>query len=96
MEGVKTILSPILSLDELVDGFGEDYRLRGLTGKTIRVYQANIRSFLKLITDINLSLQEVDQHVLQEFLSYLKDKKELHHKTVKGYFTALSSFYDYP
>jgi len=92
---VKTVLSSVPSLDELVDGFGEDCRLRGLTGKTISEYQANVRLFLELITDMNLDLQEVDQHVLREFLAYLKDEKELHHKTVKGYFTALSSFYDY-
>ena len=51
------------SLEELVNGFGEDCRLRGLTGKTIREYQVNIRLFLELITDMNLDLQEVDQHI---------------------------------
>jgi integrase/recombinase XerD len=83
------------SYEEIVEGFGEDCRLRGLIDKTTREYQAIIRLFLDLLDDRESSLHEVDLNTLRHFLAYLKDERKLAHKTIKSYFTALSTFYDY-
>jgi len=83
------------SNDDIVGDFGEDCRLRGLTDKTTREYQAILRTFLRLLDDRNISLQEVCHNTLREFLVYLKDERKLAHKTIKDYYTALSTFYDY-
>lgn len=95
MEGVKATLKAIQDLGEVVIGFCEDCRLRGLTEKTVKGYKANILTFLKFISERQIELREVDKHVLRDFLAYLKNERNLKHKTIKGYFTALSNFYDY-
>jgi integrase/recombinase XerD len=90
---MKTVL--MSAYDDVVDGFGEDCRLRGLTPKTITEYQAIVRTFLGLLDDRDTSLQEVDHSTLREYLAYLVDERKLAHKTIKSYFTALSTFYEY-
>ena len=95
VEGVTTVVKIASNHERLLDGFGHDCRLRGLSEKTITEYQAQIRMFLELLDDLGKDIIDVDQLVLREFLSYLKDERGLRHKTVKGYFTALSTFYDY-
>jgi len=92
---LREALQSVQSFDGVVRGFGEDCRLRGLAEKTISGYQATVRTFLRLMDRKGLGLSEVDQHVLRDFLAYLKDDKGLNHKTVKRHFTALSTFYDY-
>ena len=83
------------SYEEIVEGFSEDCRLRGLTEKTTKNYQAIVQLFLDLLDDRETSLHEVDLNTLRHFLAYLKDERKLAHKTIKSYFTALSTFYDY-
>ena len=83
------------SYEEIVERFGEDCRLRGLTDKTTKEYQAIIQRFLDLLDDRETPLHEVDLNTLRHFLEYLKDERKLAHKTIKSYFTALSTFYDY-
>jgi len=80
---------------DLLGGFGEDCRLRGLSDRTIRGYMDNIQSFLDFLSASGLALGDVDSLVLRDFLAHLKNQKGLKHKTVKLYFTALSGFYDY-
>jgi len=41
------------------------------------------------------SLLDVDKYALKGLLDYLKNERRVTHKTVEGYFTALSSFYEY-
>jgi integrase/recombinase XerD len=48
-----------------------------------------------LLDNGDTSLQDVDTSTLRNFLTLLKDERKLTHKTIKNYFTALSTFYDY-
>jgi integrase/recombinase XerD len=41
------------------------------------------------------SLLEVDKYALKGLLDYLKNERRVTHKTVEGYFTTLSGFYEY-
>ena len=79
VEGVKTILRTASDHEKILDGFGHDCRLRGLTEKTIGEYQAQIRMFLEMLGDLDMDTQEVDQRVLREFLAHLKDGRKLSH-----------------
>ena len=42
-----------------------------------------------------LNPPEISNSVLKDFLGYLKLERAIKHKTIKGYFSALSAFYDY-
>jgi len=95
MEGVTTVLKDVSSPEDLLEGFGDDCRLRGLSERTIRGYRDNIQTFAGFLSASGIEIGDVDSLVLRDFLSFLKDERDLKHKTVKLYFTALSGFYDF-
>lgn len=83
-----------------IKDFLEDCRSRGLTEQTIATYKSNIATFLKFVGNpIN-----VDTSALCKFLDYLKEmeyrkgkiiKRGVHPNTIKAYFSAISTYYDY-
>jgi integrase/recombinase XerD len=93
VERLKTVLKS--SYNEIVEAFGEDCRLRGLTNKTSKEYQSILRKFLIFLDNGDSTLQEVNTSTLRNFLAHLMDERKLTHKTIKDYFTTLSTFYDY-
>ncbi len=80
--------------------FLEDCRSRGLTGHTIATYKSNIATFLNFVGNpLN-----VDIPILCKFLDYLKEMEYkkgknvlygIHPKTIKAYFSAISTYYEY-
>ncbi len=78
----------------LIDAFREDCINRGMTPETIRRYLSSIRTFLAWLEERNIDVKKVDRFVLREFLAYLRNK-QLKHKTLENYFSAISSFYDF-
>jgi integrase/recombinase XerD len=95
VEGMKAALRAVQDLRSIVSGFCEDCRLRGMTEKTIVGYESCLLTFLNFISNLDVGLRDVDNHTLRDFLGYLKLERKLKHKTVKGYFSSLSTFYDY-
>lgn len=94
MEELKTRLV-YENVENLVNGFCKDCRLRGMTEKTITGYKSCINIFLDFIKSIDSKPSNISNHVLKDFLGCLKLERRIKHKTVKGYFSALSAFYDY-
>jgi integrase/recombinase XerD len=89
------ITIPKSSYKQIVEAFGEDCRLRGLTNKTSKEYQSILRKFLVFLDNGGTTLPEVNTSTLRNFLAHLMDERKLTHKTIKDYFTTLSTFYDY-
>jgi integrase/recombinase XerD len=87
-----------MSID--IKNFVEDCGSRGLTDHSIATYKSNITTFLNFVGNpLN-----VDVSILCKFLDYLKEmdykrgkaiKKGVHPKTIKAYFSAISTYYDY-
>ncbi len=87
-----------MSID--IEDFVKDCRTRGLTEHTIQTYKSNIAVFLNFVGNpLN-----VDIPILCKFLDYLKEmeyrrgkhvKKGVHPKTIKAYFSAISTYYEY-
>jgi integrase/recombinase XerD len=84
-----------VDFNEVLEQFIMDCKLRGLSEKTIIGYKSCISTFMNFLSTKGLSLGDVDNQVLKEFLGYLKFKRRIKHKTVKEYFSALSALYDY-
>jgi len=78
----------------LLMGFVNDCKLKGMTGESIRRYMSSVKIFLKFLEDKNLTIKDVDLHVLKDFLQHIIDGGAKR-KTIENYFSALSSFYDY-
>ncbi len=78
-----------ISLD-LIENFISDCRARGLTPHSIETYKSNVKSFLHACKDpCTVHIED-----LRTFLNNLRDRG-LSGSTLKGYFAALSAFYDY-
>jgi len=84
-----------LDLNEVLEQFILDCKLRGLSEKTMIGYKSCISTFIDFLSWKGLSIEDVDNQVLKEFLGYLKFERRIKHKTVKEYFSALSALYDY-
>jgi integrase/recombinase XerD len=92
---MRTVLQSVPDSADLIKGFVEDCKLRSMTDKTVEGYKSSLFVFLSFISTKDVRLDEVTSHILKDFLSYLKFERRLKHKTIKGYFSALSAFYDY-
>ena len=88
-----------MSID--IKEFMNDCRSRGLTKHTIETYRSNVSVYLDFVEDpLN-----VDTLQLRNFLDYLREdmvytvgktrKKGVSHRTLRAYFSAISSYYDY-
>ncbi len=87
-----------MSID--IKNFVEDCRSRGLTKQTTATYKSNITTYINFVGNpLN-----VDISILCKFLDYLKvmeykrgkvTKKGVHPNTIKAYFSAISTYYDY-
>lgn len=75
---------------ELLDDFIFDCQSRSRVKRTIETYRGNVREFLEFYPEP----EKVDNHDLREFLAHLQ-RRNLKISTLKGYFSALSTFYDY-
>jgi integrase/recombinase XerD len=95
VERMRTILQPIPDWADLIRGFVEDCELRSMTEKTVEGYRSSLLVFLNFISGRAIRIYDVNNHVFKDFLSYLRFERHLKHKTIKGYFSALSAFYDY-
>jgi len=81
------------NIDTLIEKFCKDCKLRGMTKESITRYKSTIIMFAKYFK--KTSIITLNIKMLEEFLGYLKFKKEVKHKTIENNFTTLSAFYDY-
>jgi integrase/recombinase XerD len=95
MERLKPMLREAQDFADVISSFCEDCRLRNMSEKTIEGYKSCILTFLGFISKKGVRLGDVDNYVLKDFLGYLKFERKIKHKTIKDYFSALSSFFDY-
>lgn len=73
-----------------IEGFTQDCQARGMTRHAIETYRSQVKAFL----EANDKPTEVNLDELRSFLTGLRDKN-LSDSSLKGYFAAISAFYDY-
>lgn len=93
MEGLSQ--RPARNLHGLIEDFCKDCKLRGMTDESTRRYKSSLLAFAKFLLSKGVNVDDVDLHVLKDFLHYIKYGRNVKHKTVENYFSALSAFYDY-
>lgn len=74
----------------MLESFLMDCSLRGRTKRTIETYKSNVGEFLRYYPEPH----RINKHDLRDFLKYLQERG-LKNSTLKSYFSALSSFYDF-
>lgn len=80
---------------QLIEDFCKDCKLRGMTNESIRRYRSSLQIFNHFLQNNGINLKHVNQHLLRDFLHFIRYERKVKHKTVENYFSALSAFYDY-
>jgi len=80
---------------DLIQGFIEDCRLRGLSTQTMRSYRSNLGIVSRFLRRRNLSLLDLDKNVLKKVLEHFMEESRYSHKTLENHFSTLSSLYQY-
>ncbi|NYT02719.1 MAG: site-specific integrase, partial [Methanosarcinales archaeon] len=83
------------SAERIIDRFGKDCTIRGMSPGTVEVYIYNVKTFHKYLYQRGLDLLDVDKDILRDYLEYQRFERGLSQKTVENQFTTLSSFYEY-
>jgi integrase/recombinase XerD len=93
----RLILKPVQDFSRFIEDFCKDCELREMTSESVRRYKSSLLIFAGFLYKIGVNVDQVDAHVLKDFLQYIKSERpvKLKHKTVENYFSALSAFYDY-
>ena len=79
----------------LLEAYVVDCKLRVLSPETIRTNRSSIRTVGKFLESINLDYISLDNEAQKQVLDYLINTRKVRFKTLNGYFTALSSFYEF-
>jgi len=79
----------------LIEDFCEDCRLRGMTAESIRRYKSSLLIFARFTLNRDAEVNNLDAQTLKDFLQHILYERNVKHKTVENYFSALSAFYDY-
>jgi integrase/recombinase XerD len=79
----------------LIEDFCKDCKLRGMTNESIRRYRSSLLIFARFLLKRGADLGSADTHMLKDFLQHILNERNVKHKTVENYFSALSAFYDY-
>ena len=87
------ILEPNQDVGTLIEKFCEDCKLRGMTPESIRRYKSSLKQFAQYFD--HATLINLNNKMLEDYLSYLKFERQVKHKTIENNFSALSAFYDY-
>ncbi len=97
-EEISSRLLQIPNTDRLLEEFCQDCRDRNLTEMTIGTYRAHLKIFLIRFLQQEmkgqLTIGDVDKHVLKEFIHYRRIGGA-DQKTLENNFTALSTFYEF-
>ncbi|UCH01531.1 MAG: tyrosine-type recombinase/integrase [Candidatus Bathyarchaeota archaeon] len=81
--------------ESIIERFAKDCELRGFSSESIRSYKGNLEIIAKFLIENSLSILKLDRQSLKLVLRYLRKERQLYFTTVKVYFSALSSFYQF-
>jgi len=79
----------------VIEDFCKDCKLRGMTIESIRRYKSSLLIFAEFLLSNGTGINDVNTHLLKDFLQHILYQRNVKHKTVENYFSALSAFYDY-
>jgi len=91
----KLNLKLIQDPGRLIEDFCKDCKLRGMTTESVRRYKSSLLIFAGFLLNRGVDPGNADTHVLKDFLQNILHERNVKHKTVENYFSALSAFYDY-
>lgn len=83
-----------MEMDRLIEDYLKDCRSRGMSEGSLPRYRSVLRIYRDYLSQTGANVLAVDNAVLIGFIDYLRAKRA-RDKTLKNYFSAVSSFYEY-
>jgi site-specific recombinase XerD len=81
-------------MDQLIEDYLKDCQSRGMAVGSMPRYRSVLRIYQRYLAQRETDILAVDNAILIGFIDYLRARKA-RDKTLKNYFSALSSFYEY-
>jgi len=82
-------------MDRLVEKFLRNCAIKGMTERSVKGYQSNLKCFSSYIEGQGVGIVEVDKDAIEGYLEHLRLDRGLTMRTAEHHFSALSSFYEY-
>jgi integrase/recombinase XerD len=81
--------------DPLVASYLTDCRIRGMSPRSFPGYNSALRAYLKYLNDRGVSITEIGQEDLVDFIRHLRFERKSAQRTIELTFSVLSSFYEF-
>jgi site-specific recombinase XerD len=81
--------------EELIDRYKEDCEMKGMSAESVRRYLSSIKIFIEYLDTNGQDLLALDRNLLRKFLEYLRKTRGVSYNTLKNYFSALSTLYEF-
>ena len=87
--------TPTTTPDDLIRSYIDDCEIKGMSTESIRRYISSIKIFIQYLDNNGLNLLEADRNALRNFIDYLRKVRKISYNTLKNYFSALTTFYEF-
>ena len=87
--------NPTTTPDDLIRSYIDDCEIKGMAAESIRRYISSIKIFIQYLDNNGLNLLDADRNVLRNFIDYLRKVRKISYNTLKNYFSALTTFYEF-
>lgn len=83
-------------MDEYVERFLDDCRLRGMTHYSIHSYASALRSFMRHLGDSGITdVARIDKAAIRDYIRLIREERKLAISTIENHLSCISAFLDY-
>ena len=94
MRGIKLIQNNSKTIEEAFEEFQKHNSIRGLSEATITTYQSSYKVFAEYYDSTELC-SSLDIHVMNGFIVYLKENKEMNNTSMNIHLSSMRAFINY-
>jgi len=84
------------SVNEYIEAFAGDCRLRGMTPYSVHSYMSALRSLRNHLDSKGIhDIAKVDKEALRDYIRVLREERKLSMSTIENHLSSISGFFDY-
>ncbi len=87
-----------MTMQEVLDEYLKYLQALGKSTNTIEAYRSDLTQFLVFVIenyDNSLSLQDIDRHIIRDFMAYLSESLDNGNRSISRKLTAIKGFFKY-
>jgi len=92
----STVLEKPGNVDEYIEAFAGDCRLRGMTPYSVHSYMSALRSLRNHLDSKGIhDIAKVDKEAIRDYIRVLREERKLSMSTIENHLSSISGFFDY-